>query len=183
MATLNSAEILRRRVGDKPRMAIETYYGDGFNNMFQYSGNPIVTGCTSLGAIKPSAYVLAGNGWSGTASTFDYLQGTVTFSGTISALSAFQLVYTYATFSDQEIDQVTAAYGSIPDMQMDLIDTLMADSYKRMAWGSERGSTYDESKTMTNLMMMRSAVFASKTVETGPHGYFAEWAATQETNT
>lgn len=180
MAQLNSAEMLRRRISDRPRYTTETYYGDGTASAFMISGSPLVTGCTSLGSIAPSAFVAAGDHWTATGATFDYEQGRVTFSGVISANSAFQVNYTYATFSDQEIDQVTGSYSMMQDMQLDLIDTLMADSYKRARWASQRGAYYDDSLTMANLMMMRSAIFASKTVEQGPLGGMVPWSETQE---
>lgn len=179
---LTTAEILRRRISDRPRYSQELRYGDGTASTFQISGAPIVTGCTSLGAFQPSAMVPAGNGWSATGATFNYNLGLVTFSGVPSAASAFQVSYTHATFSDQEIDQVTATYGSISQMQLDLIDTLMGDSYTRARWASQRGSWIDDSQTMANLMMMRSAIFAAGTVEQGPIGDQYSWARTQETN-
>lgn len=180
MANLNTADMLRRYIGDRPRLAVETYYGDGTASTFQMSGAPIISGCTSLGGFAPSARVPTGNGWSATGAAFNYHHGTVSFSGTISANSAFQVEYTYATFSDQEIDQVTASYGTYPEMQLDLIHTLMADSYKRARWASQRGAFFDDSLTMENLMSMRSAIFASKTVELGPLGGIVDWNKNQE---
>jgi hypothetical protein len=179
---LTTAELLRRHIADRPRLAVELYYGDGTASSFGISGSPIVTGCTALGAFQPSAMVPVGNSWSATGATFDYNLGTVTFSGVISANSAFQVVYTYGTFSDQEIDQVTATYGILQEMQLDLIDTLMADSYKRARWASQRGAYFDDSLTMNNLMLMRSAVFASKTTEQGPLGGIVGWSNTQSVN-
>lgn len=176
---MNTADLLRRHISDRPRLAIETYYGDGTANLFQISGSPVVTASTSLGAFQPSAMVFNGNKWSATGATFDYNLGTVAFSGVISANSSFQVSYTYATFSDDEINQVTASYGMMQEMQLDLIDTLMADSYRRARWASQRGAYFDDSLTMTNLMMMRSAVFASKTVEQGPIGSAIGWAEAQ----
>ena len=180
---LNTADTLRRRIADRPRLAVENYYGDGTAAQFSISGSPIVTGATSLGGFRPSALVPVGNSWSATGATFDYQLGTVSFSGVISGNSAFQVRYTYGTFSDQEIDQVTGLYGTFQDMQLDLINTLMADSYKRASWGSQGGGSYDDSQTMQNLMLMRSAIFASLTVEQGPIGSAISWGASQETNT
>lgn len=183
MATLTTAESLRRRISDRPRYESETYYGDGTASAFSLSGVPIVTGCTSLGSMIPSAFVAAGDHWTATGATFDYNLGRVTFSGVISANSAFQVNYTYATFSDQEIDQVTGMYGTFMEMQLDLIDTLMADSYRRARWASQRGAYFDDSLTMANLMMMRSAVFARLTVEQGPLGKMIGWSDNQENTT
>src|SRR5512132_4298563 len=101
---MNTAEILRRHMGDRPRLMVETLYGDGIANMFQFSGYPLVTGSTALGSISPSAFVAADDHWTSTGATFDYNLGTVTFSGVVSANSAFQIRYTWGTFSDQEID-------------------------------------------------------------------------------
>jgi hypothetical protein len=180
---LNTAETLRRRLNDRPRLGIENYYGDGTANTFQISGVPIVTGCTSLGSFQPSALVPVGASWSGTGATFDYNLGLVHFSAAPSANSAFQVMYTYGTFSDQEIDQVTAIHGSFQDMQLDLIDTLMADAYRRARWASQRGAYFDDQGCMANLMMMRSAVFASKVLEVGPIGGIVGWSRTQSDTT
>ncbi len=179
---LTTAEILRRRISDRPRLAIETYYGDGTASAFAISGSPVITGCTALGSTMPSAYVPVGNSWSGTGASFDYQQGMVAFAGTPSALSGFQVRYTWATFSDQEIDQATASYGMFQDMQLDLIDTLMADSYKRARWASQRGAYFDDALSMSNLMLMRSAIFSEKTIEQGPLGGIVGWSKTQGTN-
>lgn len=177
---LNTSDILRVRISDRPRLAIETYYGDGTASVFQISGTPVITGSTALGGLNPSAYVPVGNSWSATGATFEFNHGLVSFSGTISANSAFQCRYTWAVFSDQETDQITASCATMEDMRLAMIDTLMADSYKRARWASQRGAFFDDSLTMENLMSMRSAVFAEKTIEQGPLGGIVDWNKGQE---
>lgn len=170
---LNTADQLRFYINDQPRQAIETRYGDGTATTFQVSGVPIITGATAFGGYSPSAYLpVGGTAWSATGSTFNYPLGTVTFSAVISANSAFQVSYTYATFSDQEIDHVVSNFGDVNSMKLALVDNLMANSYKRARWAAQAGSLFDDSQTMANLMMMRSAIRAEMTTEQGPLGGF-----------
>ena len=180
---LNTAEILRFRMADRPRQLMETRYGDGTATAFPISGYPLVSGSTALGGFTPSAFVPIGAGgtaWSATGATWNYPLGTISFSSILSAQSAFMLSYTYAVFSDQEIDYVTANFAGIGAMQLTLIDNLMGDAYKRERWGSQAGSFYDSTETMKNLMLMRSAIRTEMTVEAGPQGAFVSWDAEQE---
>ena len=165
-------------MNDKPRLQVETRYGDGTARMFQMSGTPIVTG--AQGAFQPSAFVAGAGQWTSTGATFDAALGTVSFSGTISANSAFQVTYTYATFSDDEINFITGAYGDMYGMRLALVDALMADAYKRAKWGAARGVYYDDTKTMDNLMQLRSAIIAARTTEQGPIGEIISWGDQQQ---
>ena len=182
MATLNTADQLRLFIGDRPRFAQETYFGDGTASSFQISGFPLVSGCTALGGFQPTAFVTGNNpsAWSATGATFDYNFGRVTFSAVPSADSAFQVIYSYANFSDQEIDFLTANYPNTKAMRMAMIDTLMADAYKRTRWSDFRGGQFDDSQTMSNLMKMRDAVWKELTVEQGPIGALISWGQSQE---
>ena len=181
---LNSADQLRFFLSDKPRFLVETKYGDGTASAFQLSGVPLVSGATALGAFQPSAFVPVGAGggtaWSATGAAFNYHLGTVSFSGAISANSAYQASYTYATFSDQEIDLVTGMYSDMPSMRLALINNLMGDAYKRASWRSQAGASYDDSETMKNLMLMRSAILAERTDEQGPIGDIFSWSTEQQ---
>lgn len=184
MANLNSADALRFFMADRPRLLMETKYGDGTASAFQISGVPLVTGGTALGGFAPSAFVPIGVGggtaWSATGATFNIPLGTVSFNNAISANSAYQVKYTYSTFSDQEIDFVTGLFTDMYAARLALIDNLMADSYKRASWGVQRGAFYDDSKTMQNLMLMREAIYKEMTVETGPQGDILSWDANQQ---
>lgn len=181
---MNTADQLRFAMADKPRLLVETKYGDGTASAFQLSGVPLVSGGTALGAFQPSAFVPVGAGggtaWSATGASFNYNLGTVSFSGAISANSAYQVSYTYAVFSDQEIDMITGMYGDMPSMRLALVSNLMSDAYKRASWQSQAGASYDDSKTMQNLMLMRSAIIAERTEEQGPVGDVFSWSTEQQ---
>jgi hypothetical protein len=179
---LNSADQLRFFGNDQPRFLIETRYGDGTASSFQVSGAPIVSGATAFGGVPPSAFVpIGGTAWSGTGATFNYPLGIVSFAAPISANSAFQVDYTYGTFSDQEIDFVTGNFGDMYAMRLALIDNLMSNSYKRARWVAQRGgASYDDSETMSNLMLMRSALIAERTTEQGPLGDIISWDEQQQ---
>lgn len=173
---INSADSLRFFSNDQPRQMIETKYGDGTAQLFQMSGMPMVTGATAFGGYTPSAFVPHANGWTATGATFSLPLGTVTFPVAISANSAFQVSYTYATFSDFEIDMVTGLYpGDSYSQRLALIDNLMADSYKRARWAAGRGAYFDDSTTMQNLMLLRSAIRGEATTEQGPLGDIISW--------
>ncbi len=176
----NTAEQVRFFINDKPRYSMETHYGDGTASAFQVSGAPLVSGATSLGGRAPSALVPIGNAWSATGVTFDYNQGLVTFSGVISAESAFQIVYTYGTFSDAEIDFVTANFGDLYSMRLALVDNLMGDAWKRMRWASVGGAHFDDSMAMANLLRMREAIRAEMTTEQGGQMVYDSWSKAQE---
>ncbi len=178
---LNTADQLRFFMNDRPRYMDETRYGDGTANQFQVSGVPLVSGATALGGFQPSAFVpLGGTAWSATGASFNYQHGVVSFSGVVSANSAWRVQYTYAVFSDQELDLVTGLYGDLNAMRLALVDNLMADAYKRARWGSFGGASYDDSKTLDNLMKMRSAIRAAMTEEQGPLGGIESWDANQQ---
>ena len=181
---LNTAEQLRFFINDRPRLSQETFYGDGTGSAFQVSGYPIITGATALGGFAPSAYNTASGGasWTATGATFNYNLGQVSFSAVPSANSALMVRYTYATFSDAEIDLVTGLYSDLPTMRLALIDNLMGDAYKRARWGAGAGGAYDDSKTLDNLMSMRSAVRAEMTTEQGPQMVYGSWDVNQEEN-
>lgn len=176
---LNTADQLRFYANDKPRLLVETRYGDGTGSGFQLSGVPIVSGATSFGGFQPSAFVPIGAGggtaWSATGATFNYPLGMVSFANAISANSAYQVSYTYATFGDQDIDFVTGVYGDMYAMRLALIDNLMSDSFKRARWAAGRGAYYDDSTTMANLMLMRKAIIEERTTEQGPLGDIISW--------
>ena len=179
---MNTADQLRFYMNDKPRVLRETRYGDGTATVFPLSGVPIVTGATALGGFQPSAFAAApgGAGWTATGATFNAQLGEVKFSAVVPLNSAVHLAYTYATFSDQEIDLVTGLYGDMPSMRLALIDNLMSDAYKRAAWRSQAGASYDDKETMKNLMLMRSAIIASRTDEQGPLGDIFSWSTEQQ---
>lgn len=179
---LTTAEILRFQIADRPRLQKETFYGDGTASAFQLSGYPVVSGCTSLGGLVPSAFNTASGGasWSGTGATFSYYLGTVTFSAVPSASSALHVEYTYGTFSDAEIDLVTGLYSDLPSMRLALIDNLMGDAWKRARWAAGAGGFFDDSLSLANLMQMRSAVRAEMTNEQGPQMFYGSWDSEQE---
>lgn len=177
---LTTAEQLRFFIADRPRYAMETYYGDGTAKTFQVSGAPWVSGSTNLGGRAPSALVPVGNSWSGTGVTFDYNQGLVTFSSVVSANSAFQVAYTYGTFSDAEIDFVTANCGDMYGMRLALIDHLMGDAWKRMRWASLGGAHFDDSMAMANLIRMRDAIDRDRTQSQGGEFIIDAWSRSQE---
>lgn len=139
--TLTTAQQVRLKIYDQPVIADLTYYGDGSAAMFQLPHRNLQSG---------SAFVPGGAGWSSTGATFD-ASGFVSFSGVISANSAWRARYVYSTFSDDEITHWLGVGGSVNGAAIEAVQTLMFDGLRRAAWASPDGSEYDDTKAMTLL--------------------------------
>ena len=173
---------LRLRIADRPRRNVFTLYGDGLSSAFELGALPggIVTGGGAAG--QPSAFIAVGaspgTAYSATGATFTYAPGLVTFSGVPSAGTAIQTVFWHAVFSDAEIDYITGNYGDLNGMTLEVINALMMDATKRVAWAGG-GVSYNESTVFKSLKDMRDTIYTAMTVETGPQGGFESWADSQ----
>ena len=98
MTTLTTAQQVRARIQDIPQRFDLVLAGDGLRSAYTVQdGNAPVTNM-----ISASAFVVAPNGWSATGATFDPT-GFVTFSGVISANTAFRVVGVQSIFSEADI--------------------------------------------------------------------------------
>lgn len=177
----DAAQQLRMRINDQPKRRVATLLGDGTAATYELGaqvGGIVTAGGAGYG---PSAYVpQGGTAWSATGAAFGYSDGTVQFSGVISANSAFQVVWYDAVFSDEEVSYLTGLYpGNVERQHFEAVNTLMMDAYKRAAWGGG-GVTYDDSKTFANLAQTRAILFSAMTVEQGPAGGFESWSDAQQ---
>lgn len=179
----NTAQQLRLRVSDVPRRQIFTVYGDGLSSAFELGTLPggIVSAQGAGG--QPTAFVAVGAGggtaWSATGCAFTYFPGIVTFSGVPSAGSAVQAVFWHAVFSESDIDYITGNYGDLNGMTLEVINALMMDASKRVAWAGG-GVSYNESTVFNHLKDMRDTIFSAMTVQQGPQGGFESWADAQQ---
>lgn len=167
--TLTSAQILRSRVQDAPRLEEKIMLGDGRASMFWVERENITSG---------TAFIVTPQGWSATGATFNS-SGYITFSAPISAASAVRALYVYSIFSDDEIDYWLTA-GSIPVAAREVARTLMFDSMKRARWVASDGSEYDDSKALSLIRELIDDL--DKEIEASylTDGGIVEWAMNQE---
>lgn len=167
--TLTNLQRVRLRIQDQPRIADTTYYGDGSASVFQLPHRNLVSG---------SAYVPGGAGWTATGGAFD-ASGFVSFSGVISANSAWRARYTYSNFSDTEIDDWISAYGSVNGAAIEAVTTLMFDGLRRAAWASPDGTEYDDTKAMTLLNDLYKVLKDEEADEAAVGGSVESWSLEQ----
>jgi hypothetical protein len=132
--TLTTAQQIRLKIADLPRLADNTYYGDGLASAFLLPHTNLISG---------TAYVPNGAAWASTGATFN-ASGMVSFSSTISANSAFRTTYVHSVFSETEIDNFVEIGGNVNGAAIQALHTLMFDAAKRARWMGSDGSQYDD---------------------------------------
>lgn len=168
---LTTAQQVRLRIQDQPRIADRSFYGDGLLDTFPLPDRNLTSA---------TAFVPAAAGWSATGATFDPT-GSVTFAGVPSANSAFRTRYVYATFSDDEIDlMITAGGGSINGAALEAVSTLMFDGLKRASWAAPDGTEYDDTAAMRLLNDIYDRLKEEQTEQAVMQGGIAEWGLNQE---
>lgn len=167
---LTTAQQVRLRVQDQPRVADVAYYGDGLRNTFALPERNLTSG---------TAFVSVAAGWSATGATFDPT-GSVAFSGVLSASSAFRARYVYSTFSDDEIDtMITAGGGSVNGAALEAVQSLMFDGLKRASWAAPDGSRYDDTAAMKLLTDLYDRLKVEQAEAAVGQGGIAEWGLNQ----
>jgi hypothetical protein len=131
---LTSAQSLRLKIADIPRLADKTFYGDGLASAFLLPDYNISSG---------SAYVPGTNIWAATGATFNE-SGMVSFSGVISANSAFRTTYVHSVFSETEVSAFLEEGGSVRKGALAALETLFFDAAKRASWISPDGTQYSD---------------------------------------
>jgi hypothetical protein len=147
--TLTTAQQIRLKIADLPRLADQTFYGDGLASSFVLPHYNIISG---------SAFVpLAGASWSATGATFN-ASGMVSFASTIADTSAFRTTYVHSVFSDTEIDSFAEIGGDVNGAAIQALHTLMFDAAKRARWMGSDGSQFDDTLAADNLWKAYSAI-------------------------
>lgn len=168
--TMTSAQRVRLKISDPPKIGAGAGNGDGTAVSFTLSNNNVVSG---------TAYVIgAGGGWSATGATFDPT-GVVTFATRISAGSAFRVSYVYSTFSEDEIAQFLSDGGSVVGAAKEAIVTLMFDGLRRAVWVGVDGSSFDDTKAQTHLRAIYQTLSDELADEATGSGYAASWSLEQ----
>lgn len=168
---LTSAQRLRLKIQDVPIRVDLTLHGNGTARVFQVEHRNLA---------NASAYVPAAGGasWSATGCTID-ASGTFAFSGTISANSAFRVVYDHTTFSDTEIDQFMTDGGGIIGGAVEALQALMFDAVKRARWMASDGSSYDDTSAQSHLRGMYEQIKEEQHSEAIAAGSFGSWSLNQ----
>ena len=146
--TLTTAQQIRLKIADLPRLADTTYYGDGLASSYLLPHSNIVSG---------SAFVPNGASWTATGATFN-ASGMVSFASTIDASSAFRTTYVHSVFSETEIDNFVEIGGNVNGAAIQALHTLMFDGAKRARWMGSDGSQFDDVAAADNLWKAYSAI-------------------------
>ena len=165
---LSIPDQVRLRVQDLPLVADVTQHGDGTANTFALAHRNAV----SATAFVPGA---GGTSWSATGATVDPT-GFVSFSGVISANSAYRVRYVHSTFSEDEVGQfITAGGGSVPGAALEACRALMFDSLKRASWAAPDGSQYDDTKAQAQLLALHEQLMTEVANAELTDGGFVSW--------
>lgn len=146
--SLTTAQQIRLKIADIPRLADATYYGDGLASSFLLPHYNIISG---------SAFVPNGAAWTATGATFN-ASGMVSFATTVSANSAFRTTYVHSVFSEDEISAFVEVGGNVNGAAIQALHTLMFDAAKRARWMGSDGSQYDDTLAADNLWKAYSAI-------------------------
>jgi hypothetical protein len=165
---LTSAQLVRQRVMDVPRLYDSAFAGDGLSTRFTLPEN----------FVSGTAYVPGNNGWSATGATFNS-SGYVEFAGVMSANSAWRAVGVYTFFSDAVIDEYLSAEGSVAGAALQVCHNLLFDASKRARWMSPDGSQYDDVGSITALGMIVSALTNELKQDAIGAGSMESWAVNQ----
>lgn len=170
---LTTAQQVRLRIQDTPTLYDATLYGDGLAQQFSLPQR----NQTSATAFVPAG----GTAWSGTGAAFDGTFGSVSFSGVISANSAFRVRYIYSVFSDDEIDtMITAGGGDVLGASVEAVQTLMFDAQKRAVWRAPDGSMYDDTAAQAALKALYDALIDQQERAAVTQGGLTSWSMNQQ---
>jgi len=147
---MNLSDSVRLRIQDPWRWDEEQRVGDGTGSAFK-----LKQGSPHSNVSAASAFVVGSDGgWSATGAAFETALGLVTFSGRISANTAWKAIYQWSVFSDEQIGQFTAVGGDVLGASLEAIRTLMFDGLKRARWMAADGTQYDDTAALSLLKNM-----------------------------
>jgi len=171
---ITTAAWLRRALADPIRRTASYVYGDGTATGFFLSGAPIYSGTAPTVHIVSGVGVLSATG--GTA--WDYENGIVAFATALSANSAALINYHWSVFSEAELEQITADYGTREEQALAGIEWLQADYAKRVKWSMAQGPSVDPTnaaRALEALWKQYNEKLRQQTVEGGLESW-AEWS-------
>ena len=167
---LTTAQRIRLKIADAPRIADLTRYGDGTAVTFTTEQTNLTSG---------SAFVPNGAAWATTGATFN-ASGFYTFANVISANSAYRVSYVYSVFSDAEIDDFLAVGGTVIGAAVEAVGTLMFDSMRCARWMASDGASYDNTSSQSHARMLYDKLLEELEREGISAGSFGSWALGQD---
>lgn len=168
---LTTAQQVRLKIQDQPTIFDDVYYSDGSGSAFNLP---------YLNITSASAFVTDDNAqWSATGCNFN-ASGYVTFSGIITASSAWRARGVQSVFSDAEIGHFTAVGGSVDGAAIEAIEALMFDGVKRAVWRAPDGSMYDDTRAMEHLRKMYDQLTSALADDAIAGGGMQSWATGQQ---
>lgn len=168
--TLTTAQYVRLRCQDQPRLEIGHYYFDGKATAYSLPHRNLTTA---------SAFVLdAGGQWSATGSTFN-TSGQVAFTTALANNSGFRVQYTYSVFSDDEITEFIDRGGSVHGAALEAVRTLMFDGLKRSQWMASDGTQFSDVAAMKLLNDIHDRLEDLVVQEAIGDGGIVGWGETQ----
>lgn len=170
---LTTAEQVRLRIQDQPRLIEGTYYGDGSASAYLLPHRNLSSGVALVMITTPTT------GLSATAASFDATFGQVIFNGVPSAGTVFRTRYVTSTFSEDEIAHWISAYGSVPNAAREAVRTLMFDGLKRARWAAPDGTSYDDTAALALLRDLYKQLGEEIDQGEAGGGGWGEWALTQ----
>ncbi len=169
--SLTTAQRVRLRIMDIPAWVDAVYSGNGLAVDFALPDRNIVSG---------SAYIpIGGTAWSGTGATFN-ASGVVSFSGVVSAYSAFRVRYVASMFSDTELDDMLERGGTVAGAALEAVSSLMFDGLRRSHWKSPDGTEVNDTAALDYFKTLYQALQAEVSSEVSATGSVIGWAETQE---
>lgn len=167
---LTTAQQVRLRIQDLPAWFDVTRAGDGTAATFDIPFRNLTSA---------SAYVApGGTAWSATGATVDP-SGVVSFSGIISANSAWKARGVHSVFSDDEVSHFTAVGNTVAGAALEAVHVLMFDGLKRATWAAPDGSEYDDTAALTQLKALYDTLKDEIAESQAGDGGFASWALGQ----
>lgn len=146
MPGITTAQMVRRALGDPIRRTAQYVIGDGSATAFFLSGAPVYSGTAPAFRLVLAGGLISASGI-GTATAWDHENGIVALNSALWAGSAALAEYHWSVFSEVEIEQITASYGTIDEMAIAGIEWLQADYAKRVKWSMAQGPSVDPSNT------------------------------------
>lgn len=165
---------VRLRINDRWRYAAEELFGNGYDATFKLAqGAPYSTITAGTATMRLSS------SYSATGASFDTALGLVSFSGVISANSAFRASYQWVVFSDADVTQfISDGGGSVAGASLEAVRTLMFDHLKRARWSAPDGTEYDDTQSRVLLKQMYDLLKAE--VDEIPAGGIEAWSEQQQ---
>ena len=170
---LTALELLRLQAADKAANFTDQAFGDGGSTIFNLSNFPIVAASESVfleGVLQtdPGDYSL------------DDDTGELTFVSAPADNSVILVVGQEISFSDTELNDIIDRTGGGWDAVAEVMVILMADTSRRIQWGTNQGLSVDETMLTKNIKVAYDTIVEMSGRDGVSSGGLESWAANQE---